>query len=179
MIFFLDACYMNIPKNLCNDLNRLTTISAISLSVDRLLGVKDVNIPAWKDNLLRDIGILMVYHQALSYIPNTYVGPEDRGMADDFTKTTVLLLTPALMDGEKPNMQTIGMVLAGVMLYHKVVRSPLISFLNEKGIGFNEGIEDMVETLLLLAMSRKQIDPLATASELMSLAIYHAAMKYK
>lgn len=170
---------MNIPKNLCNDLNRLAAINVISIGVDRLVGVQNVDMRQWKEDFFRDIGVLMVYHQVLSYIPNAYVKEENRGMADDFTKTAVLLLTPSLIGGKRPNLQNVGVVLAGVLVYHKVVRGPLIAFLREKGIGFNEGIEDMTETLLLLAMSRDQLDPMGTVSELLSLVIYHAAMKHK
>lgn len=168
----------DIPKNLCNDINRLAAINVISLLVDRMVGVHDISLRTWKDNFLRDIGILMVYHQILSWIPMTYSSTENQGMINDFTKTTTMLVIPSLLKGKQPNLQHIGITLSGVFIYHKVVRKPLIKIMDEYGVKFNEGIEDMIETLLLLGMTRDKLDPMETVSELVSLAVYHATMKH-
>jgi hypothetical protein len=161
----------NVPKKLCNDLNRLAAINIISLGIDKASGSK-INIQEWKDEFLRDIGVLMIYHQVLAWIPERF----DSELVDDLTKTAVLMIIPNI---QKPDWNNLAMILGLVVVYHKVVRSSLIQFLHNKGIGFDEGIEDMVETLLMLAASRDKINVKGTVSELLSLGIYHSYMKHQ
>jgi hypothetical protein len=159
------------PKSLCNDLNRLAAINIITLALDQAVYGKKIDMIGWKNGFLRDIGILMVYHQVLARTVERF---DDDGMINDLAKTSVLILVPNI---KKPQWNYLLGSLALVAVYHKVIRKHLISFLQSKGIGFNEGIEDMVENLLLLSISRD--GGISSAiSQILSLGIYHAAMKH-
>ena len=158
---------MDTPKNLCNDLNRVVVIYVIGLAISNLFG-KPQSLPVWKEGLLRDIGTLMIYHQVLSYIAN------DDPMMGDLIKTGVLLLVPNLRN---PDWTSIGMILGGVVLYHKVIRPTLTKKLKESGIGFDEGIEDIVESLLLLGLSNDRT-PKAVATQIAALSLHHMYTKY-
>lgn len=164
----------NVPVNLCNDLNRLTAINLISLLFDKQLGTT-VNLHSWKNGFLRDIGILMVYHQLLSYLSDQF---DDSDMVDDLIKTSVLLLVPYAFNLNKANWKLVATILAGVVVYHKVVRGPLIDTMNKRAIGFNSGIEDIVETILLLSMTREK-GISSIFSQLVGVVIYHGYLRYE
>ena len=121
----------SITKNLCNDLNRLATINIITYSVNVYLD-RQPNFQSWKDSFLEDIAILMVYHQALSYLSNYFKG-QDSEMIDDFIKTGCLLLIPNLINTKHIDWTKIGTVLGGVAIYHKLIRPTLVNKMNEIG----------------------------------------------
>lgn len=161
---------MSIPRSLCNDLNRLATVNVITFLVNKSMG-NPQNFTSWKDGLLRDIGILMVYHQVLArFIPNSQARP----LVEDLAKTSILMLVPTI---NNPNWKQVFGTLSLVVLYHKVIRKHLISYLKANNIGFNEGIEDMIETMVLLSIS-KENGMLELLSQLCALGIYHATLKH-
>lgn len=166
---------MNVPRNLCNDLNRLAMINLITYGASYLHGQVTPSFRRWKDGFLRDIAILMVYHQLLSYIPNQF--GKDADMVDDFVKTGSLLIVPHLFNGTRPNYQQIGLVLGGVVLYHKVVRLHLVRWIERQDMKFDIGLEDLVETVLLLSMTRTE-GPREVLSQLAAIAAYHTYLKY-
>ena len=161
---------MDVPKNLCNDLNKLSIVNIISLAIDYGMNRK-VNFAGWKDGFLGDIGILMIYHQALSFLSEKF---DDSDMVDDLIKTTVLILVPTLF---APKWKELIIMLLLVVVYHKIIRQPLVTILKDKGLGFDEGIEDIVETLLLLAFS-KDINAGNVLNTMASLGIYHSIKHY-
>lgn len=94
-------------------------------------------------------------------------------------KSGVLLLVPGLLQQKKSNINwtRIGTVLAGVALYHKVVRPILVAKMEQHGLGFNSGIEDLTETVLLLSMTRDT--PLSSVlTQLLAIVTYHAYLRY-
>lgn len=162
-----------ITTNLCNDLNRLAAINLISYGIDVYFGKPPDNFRDWKDGFLRDVGILMVYHQTL-YVVSQYF--KDSEMVDDFVKTSCLLLVPAVLSNQKPDWTTIGTVLSGVVIYHKAVRPLLMRKIGET---FNTGIEDLVETSLLLAMTRPSgLTVRSALTQLGAIVIYHAYLRF-
>lgn len=77
-----------ITRNLCNDLNRLATVNLITFGFDTYLGKRQGSFQAfqaWKDGFLRDIIVLMIYHQLL-HVRTAYLdrfSEADAGMIDD------------------------------------------------------------------------------------------------
>lgn len=163
--------------NLCNDLNRLATVKLLSYGVDTYLG-KRTNLRDWKDSFLTDVGILMVYHQVLARVTKALAADADADMVGDLVKTGCLLLVPQITnlrnaDWRNADWRTIGLVLGGTIVYHKVIRSRLLQAMSKYNITFDEGIEDLTETVLLLALSR-QSDWSSVISQLAAIAIAHA-----
>jgi hypothetical protein len=166
-----------ITKNICNDLNRLATINLVTYGFDTYLGKKP-NLQGWKDGFLRDIIILMVYHQSLYFISTHFEGP-DSEMVDDFVKTGCLLLAPGLISQTPASLQTIGTVLGGVVIYHKLLRPTLVHKMQERGVDFNAGIEDLVETVFLLSMTRDNgLTFESIMTQLSAIAVSHAYLRF-
>lgn len=157
-----------IPKNLCNDLNRLAAVNVISFLIN-----KPQNIIDWKDSFLRDIGVLMVYHQLLSRFNGKLATSLNAEMTGDLIKTGCLLLLPQLSNLSNLDWMAVGVTMGGVVIYHTLVRPKLLQEMKRRNIGFNEGIEDLVETVLLLALSRNG-DLSSILSQLFAIAVAHA-----
>lgn len=161
-------------KNLCNDLNRLAAVNLIGLSIDSYMGRK-VDLRAWKDGFLQDIGILMVYHQVLHYISKNFDNSE---LAADLIKSSCFLLVPKITNFSSVNWRKVATTLSGVTLYHKLIRPYVMKFLEKHDITESSiaATEDLTETVLLLAMSRDA--PIATIiSQLLAIGVFHTFIR--
>jgi hypothetical protein len=129
----------------------------------------------------------MVYHQTLSVVLShqrikdaaNAMGLEV-DLIDDLVKSSCMLIIPNLFGaGTSQDWVTVAMVLAGVTTYHKLVRPTLLAELKKRGIGFNTGIEDLAETLLLLSITRNNGFNLeSTLVELAAIVVYHAYLRH-
>jgi hypothetical protein len=160
----------SITSNLTNDLNRLATINLVSLAIS-----KPGSYQVWKDGFFSSTIALMFYHQILHFISQHFQGP-DADMVGDLVKTCVLLVAPSIIDGVPVQWMELIIVLCGVLLYHKIIRPAMLSKLDQHGIEFNEGLEDLTETVLLLALSADaSIGMIGT--HLVSVAVYHWVLR--
>ena len=158
-------------SNLANDLNRLATINVLSLAMSKSTG----GYQAWKNGFFSSTIALMFYHQILHFISQNFQGAE-ADMISDLVKTCVLLVAPSIIDGVPVQWMELVVVLCGVVLYHKIIRPMMLSKLAQHGIEFNEGLEDLTETVLLLSLSSDaSLGMIGTY--LVAIAVYHWVLR--
>ena len=169
--------------SLTNDLSRIVSIYSISTPLKRIAQVPLKDGATTKLNMLNDILSLMFYHQVISHNGFTYTFQEQlaklnisSAMAEDILKTTIIIISNAVLNGNFTvnTMKTLVYALVGVFIYHLFVRPHIINTKLSKFIGF-ESIEDVAETILLLSLDNP--DPVDITSKLLGLVMYHKILK--
>ena len=158
-----------VASNLSNDLNRLATINLMSL----IWPTADYQV--WKDGFFSSTLALMFYYQILYFISQRFHGP-DADMVGDLVKTCVLLVMPSVIDGKPVPWMELIVVLCGVVLYHKIIRPMVLVKLEQHDIEFNEGLEDLAETVLLLSLSSESSVSMIGV-HMVSLSAYHWVLR--
>ena len=109
---------LDIPKVVCNDLNRILTINTVGLLIARIMNYS-IDFNTWHITTLRDIGLISVYDQVivrfhknlLRYMKNN--GIKFNGAIEELVENLVLL---SLNKSTTPILLTTQIL--GVIIYH-------------------------------------------------------------
>lgn len=110
----------------------------------------------WKSDIIYDIVALSVYHTVLTRVQLMDLGKWE-AVVSDVVKTGTLVYVSNMFNGKQISAGMTTM-LAGILFYHFVLRKPLLKLIvdNTKLDRFVvEGIEDSIETSVLLSLDGK------------------------
>jgi len=159
---------LDIAKDVCNDLNRILTVNIVGLIIAHMMNHR-VDLNNWQTATLRDIGVITVYDHVLVKFHKNF---RDTGLVGDIFKTISLMLLPNIFRIDSNLINRTIIVVMGIVFYHRVIRPPLAAYMKRKGVRFNSAVEELVENLVLLSLSKNtSTDSLTT--QIFGVIIYH------
>ena len=159
---------LDIPKVVCNDLNRILTINTLGLLIARIMNYS-IDFSTWHIRTLRDIGLISVYDQVVVKFHKKFSDPALMG---DILKSITLIILPNIYNINQDLINRTITVVIGIIFYHKIVRPYLLSYMKNNGIKFNGAIEELVENLVLLSLN-KDTTPISLITQMLGVIIYH------
>ena len=159
---------LDVAKDVCNDLNRILTVNIVSLVIAHTMN-HQVDFNSWQTATLRDIGVITVYDHIIVKFHKNF---RDTGLVGDIFKSISLMLLPNIFSINSNLINTTIIAMMGIAVYHKVIRPPLVAYMKRNGINFNSAVEELIENLVLLSLSKDtSMDTLAT--QIFGVIIYH------
>ena len=110
----------------------------------------------WKSDIIYDLVALSVYHTVLTRVQLMDLG-KWKDVVSDIVKTGTLVYVSSMFTGKQIGAGMTTM-LTGILLYHFVLRKPLLKLVTDNtklNLSVVEGIEDSIETVVLLSLDGK------------------------
>ena len=163
---------MNFPRELHNSLYRVVTIYVLSLFIEGVLGMgTGYPTDAWKIDMLHDIVSLMIYRKFAQYvIPQLLLEDDTKKIFSELSETVILTVLGFYFAGKQLNYGLLASLFIIVWVYHYMIRPHL-----KKLAVYNEGIEDMAQTLVLLSATDLTVKGIT--SKMLALLIHHNFLK--
>ena len=136
-----------------NDMHRTLISSFVANLLEK--GSRGLN-STWRSDIMYDIVSLSVYHTILTRVKLMNLGKWEP-VISDVVKTGTIIYVSNILNGKQIGAGMISM-LTGILFYHLAVREPLLKLILDKTTlnrSVVEGIEDSIETALLLSLDGK------------------------
>jgi hypothetical protein len=162
----------NNKIDLFNDIHRTLISSFIASWLQK--GTKGLTL-GWQSEILHDLVALSVYHTILHRVKMSNFGSYEP-LIDDLVKTSTIIYVSGLLSNKNLGYKQL-ITLCGVLFYHKIIRKPLLSLIHDKtklNKPVIEGIEDSIETIILLSLDG---DMSAIPYKLIGLSVYYYLIK--
>ena len=159
---------LDIPKVVCNDLNKILTVNFVGLIIAYIMNYS-IDLNSWQTAILRDIGLISVDDQVIVKFHKNFSDPALMG---DILKTISLMILPNIFSIDQELVNRTIVVMMGITFYHKIVRPPLLSYMKNNGIRFNAPIEELVENLVLLSLN-KDTTPQSLTTQILGVILFH------